>query len=81
MDLKSDLIHPDDISTFLESCYSGFVDEMHRIVDIRNFQTLFTYKYANQIGNYQFWIEYKKRYDEIHCQNVSGMTFIFPLVK
>jgi hypothetical protein len=79
MQIKSDPIHPDDLMRTLHRDYSYFVDEQSRIVNIDLFLSLFTYKYANQIGNFTFWIECGKAYNELHCQNSSGMKFIFPL--
>jgi len=79
MRLKSDPIHPEELMRTLHRDYSYFVDEHSRIVNIGLFMSLFTYKYANQLGNFTFWIEYKKKYNELHCQNVSGMKFVFPL--
>jgi hypothetical protein len=79
MEIKSDPIHPDDLMRALHRDYSYFVDEQSRIVDIGLFLSLFTYKYANQLGNFTFWIEYKKKHNELHCQNISGMKFVFPL--
>jgi hypothetical protein len=79
MKIKTDSIHIEDLMEILTLHYSYFVDEQHRMVDIKHFLTIFTHKYANQIGNFTFWIEYKKKYNELHCQNISGMKFVFPL--
>jgi hypothetical protein len=79
MKLRTDPIHPDSLQDYLESSYISFTDEHHRIVDIKLFHQLFVYKYANQLGNYTFWIEFKKRHDEFHCESICGMKFIFPL--
>ena len=81
MNFKSELIHPDNLQEYLEENYSSFTDELHRLVDIKLFHQLFVYKFANQLSNYTFWVEFKKRHDELHCESICGMKFIFPLQK
>jgi hypothetical protein len=81
MTFKSKPINPDNLQEYLESSYSSFTDEMHRLIDIKLFQQLFVYKFANQLSGYTFWVELKKPHDEIHCDSICGMRFIFPLHK
>lgn len=72
------LILTKDLEKHLEKNYKSFADERGRKVHISNFMTLFYYKYANSLDDiWQFWI--KK--DCLHCENVSGFQFVFPLKK
>lgn len=77
--MSSELLRRDDLVSFLSPRYTHFVDEECRLVDIKKFPDLFIYKYGTFGDTWCFWVEYKKKYNELHCQNVGGFTFIFPL--
>lgn len=79
MKLQTDLIHPDDLQEYLESSYTTFTDELHRAVDIKLFHQLFVYKFANQLSGYTFWVEFGHKHNELHCESICGMKFVFPL--
>ena len=79
--MKTSPIHPSDLIKTLKDDYNYnyFVDELHRIVPIDYFEILFVYKYANQLSGFTFKIDLDNY--KLHCENISGMEFVFPLKK
>ena len=80
MNTKTDPIHQDDLLNTLKEYGNSFVDEASRIVSLDYFIPVFTYKYGGFLSSWTVWVEDGNKYNEIHCQNISGMKFIFPIL-
>jgi hypothetical protein len=80
MNLRTDPIHQDVLLDRLWEHGNSFIDEESRIVSLDYFIPVFTYKYGGLLSSWTVWIEYGTAYNEIHCRNISGMKFVFPLV-
>lgn len=76
-------LHPDDLQEHI-SKYKTFTTEHGRLVDINHFQILFLHKYGGSSATWTFIIEKSKKPnfpDKLICENVSGVSFIFPINK
>jgi hypothetical protein len=71
------LLNPIDLKNILSAKYTHFADEEGRIVEIDKFLTLFVYKYTSSLCSWFFYIQK----DCLHCGNISGFKYVFPLVK
>jgi hypothetical protein len=80
MKLRTDPIHQDELLERLWEYGNSFIDEESRIVSLDHFIPLFIYKYGGFLSSWTTWVEFGSAYNEIHCQNISGMRFIFPII-
>lgn len=80
MKLPTDPIHQDDLLATLKEYGNSFIDEESRIVALEYFIPVFIYKYGGFLSSWTLWVEDGNKYNEIHCENISGMKFIFPIL-
>lgn len=74
-------IHPDNLGAAL-SKYKTFTNEKAILVDINNFPILFYHKYGGFESMWKFRIEKSNKpnsSDKLICENISGVSFIFPI--
>ena len=80
MNTKTDPIHQDVLLDTLKEYGNSFVDEESRIVSLDYFIPVFIYKYGGFLSSWTIKVESDIIRDYIHCENVSGMKFIFPII-
>ena len=79
MNILSDPIHQDELIATLKDYGNSFVDEESRVVSLDYFIPVFVYKYGGLLSNWTIRIMSDEVRDYIHCENVSGMKFVFPI--